>query len=117
MRTLRQRSDFQDISRKGRQVRPCSWLVLAYRSNSEGQFRFGWTIPRYVGVAVVRNRFRRWCREYFRNTEHGLEATYDINVVFRRKDKEFYKNVRHEEVFEILDRAVSQMGKRCAHSG
>ena len=112
LQTLNQRLDFQEISRRGRQVRPCGWLVLAYRRNNMRYSRYGWTIPRYVGIAVIRNRYRRWCREFFRQSPEAVNGLYDVNIIFRRADKGFYRNVRQKEFFKVLLRALRQVEKQ-----
>jgi len=114
LNSLRSRSDFLEISRTGRQIKPCPWLILAFRKNDCGESRFGWTIPRYVGNAVVRNRLRRWCREYYRKQAKLREKSLDINLIFRRREKDFYKNVERESFFTYLDRANETLEKQRA---
>ena len=75
--------------------------------------RCGWTLPRYVGSAVIRNRLRRWSRVYFRqllDSEQTLPI--DVNLVFRRAEDDFYKKLNYEKFSEILDRGWKQIQKR-----
>jgi ribonuclease P protein component len=51
-----------------------SWLVLYAGANSTGHPRLGLTVPRRVGGAVVRNRWKRLLREAFRISQHELPA-------------------------------------------
>ena len=111
--TLRKRSDFKEILAAKNQVSPCFWLILAYRPNNSDKFRYGWTIPKYVGVAVVRNRLRRWCRDFFGNFSPKKEGEgYDFNIIFRRAEKEFYKNVRRQDLFKALSFAQHLFEKK-----
>jgi ribonuclease P protein component len=71
--------------------------------------RCGWTLPRQIGTAVVRNRFRRWGREYLRKWSKPLNKGLDLNLVFKRKDKEFYKNLDHKEFDEALEKMVGKI--------
>jgi ribonuclease P protein component len=59
-----------------------------------------------VGGAVVRNRIRRWCREYVRKWAAPMpdEKTVDINLFFRRQNADFYQELEHQN----LDRFLSQ---------
>ena len=43
--------------------------------------RLGITVSRKVGNAVVRNRLKRWIREYFRCHRAGLTAPLDLSVI------------------------------------
>jgi ribonuclease P protein component len=51
-----------------------SWLVLHGDASAAGHPRLGLTVPRRVGGAVVRNRWKRLLREAFRLNQHELPA-------------------------------------------
>ena len=46
--------------------------------------RIGITVGRKVGNAVVRNRFKRRLREWFRATRHEFDTDVDLVVIARR---------------------------------
>ncbi|HEY3395850.1 MAG TPA: ribonuclease P protein component [Lacipirellulaceae bacterium] len=51
-----------------------SWFVLYGDTNSVGHARLGLTVPRRVGGAVLRNRWKRLLREAFRIRQNDLPA-------------------------------------------
>jgi len=51
-----------------------SFLVLYGAANDVGHPRLGLTVPRRVGGAVLRNRWKRLLREAFRLQQHELPA-------------------------------------------
>ena len=51
-----------------------SWIVLYGARTEAGHARLGLTVPRRVGGAVVRNRWKRMLREAFRLSQHELPA-------------------------------------------
>ncbi|MES2856151.1 MAG: ribonuclease P protein component, partial [Bdellovibrionota bacterium] len=53
---LKNRSDFLHILENGQRIRPTEWLIMNIVMSPKGRFRCGWTLPRQVGPAVVRNR-------------------------------------------------------------
>jgi ribonuclease P protein component len=77
---LRRRSDFSAVHRKGR-----AWsndvLVLRALPNGLENNRFGFSVSRKVGKAVVRNRVRRRLREAARSLP--LVDGWDIVVIAR----------------------------------
>ncbi len=82
---------------------PSHWMLVSFSTNDLEQVRCGWTIPTYVGPAVVRNRLRRWGREYFRlNAKEFLGL--DLNMVFRRQEKKFYRDLDHEELDQVFEK-------------
>lgn len=99
--------------KKGYRVRPSDWLLINYAASPDGDMRCGWTLPRAVGTAVVRNRLRRWSRVFFLdrlNTQKPLPAK--INLVFRRTEGDFYKKLSYEEFSQVLDKGWRQMERR-----
>ncbi len=48
-----------------------------------GSGRIGVTVSRKVGVAVVRNRVKRWIRECFRRQRGDFPSQLDLVVVAR----------------------------------
>lgn len=73
--------------------------------------RCGWTIPRQVGTAVTRNRFKRWGREYLRAWAKQNHLSLDLNLIFKRRDKEFYKALSRGEFDEALDKMVAKLSR------
>ncbi len=58
-------------------------LVLYRYKNNQGKRRFGFTVSKKVGKAVVRNRVRRVLKETCRHNEQMFPADSDYVVVAR----------------------------------
>jgi ribonuclease P protein component len=98
-RVLRKQQEFENLKTSGQRMNVASWLVINFRKNDLGHLRYGFTISRKVGSAVVRNKLRRWSREFLRlQLKAGIDPSLDINVVFRPSKNEFYKQLSHSEV-------------------
>ena len=83
-------------------------MLLTYACNQEGVLRFGVTIPGKVGTAVIRNRLRRWTREFFKNQTEALPEV-DINVIFRPQPKDFFKSLKYQEFAAYLSSALKRI--------
>jgi ribonuclease P protein component len=106
---LRRNSEFSAIFEGGKKISH-KWLLLAYKKNALGFNRFGWTVSRKVGPAVIRNRIKRWCREFFRSIQNS-ELSIDVNVVFRAQGNDFYHELTHEEFILQLQKLWDQAGR------
>lgn len=77
-------------------------------------FRAGWTCPKAVGPAPLRNRLKRWTREWLRarlKTETEMPAV-DLNVGFRGGDEEFYRRLKKSEFDQTMERGWKLLVKR-----
>ncbi len=88
------------------------WLMVVYQSNEDGISRVGWTLPRYVGTAVVRNRMRRWGRERVKVWDFDQwSESFDLNFVFKKKAAGFYKELSREDFGSAFFRAYEKISK------
>ena len=100
---LRKNSDFQRVRREGH-----SWvhalLVLCALRNDLGYSRFGFSVSKRVGGAVVRNRARRLMREATRLRRAMIADGWDVVIIARQPMR--------EANFHQVDRAVDQLLRR-----
>lgn len=86
---------------------------MNFVENPEGRLRCGWTLPRQVGPAVVRNRLKRWSRVYFRERlKNGETLPIDLNLVFRKTEDDFYKKLSYERFASVVDKGWRQLAER-----
>ncbi len=79
---LRKRSDYLLVQTQGKRIYLRDLVVLIYYH--EGFKRFGITVSRQVGGAVVRNRVKRRLREIWRRFCYLLPSDNDIILVAKR---------------------------------
>ena len=74
---IRESKDYRRVQGRGRRIRTKNLLVLYTRGRAPVS-RFGLTVSRKVGNAVVRNRVKRWLRESIRHRRIGLGGRWDV---------------------------------------
>ncbi len=84
---LRDNKDFRRIYRAGKAV-PGKYLVVFKKENGIGRTRFGFSVSKKVGNAVVRNRRKRLLREISRKNQASIRQGYDIIVIARAVGKD-----------------------------
>jgi ribonuclease P protein component len=106
---LTRRADFLAANRGLRVARP--GFVLLARPNGGGQMRFGITVTKKIGNAVVRNRMKRRFRALLRELlpEAGLPGT-DHVLIGREGGIERDFALLREELCAALGRAAAGKG-------
>lgn len=108
---LTKRADFLAANRGLRVARP-GFVLLARPNGGEG-VRYGITVTKKIGNAVVRNRMKRRFRELLRAAlpEQGL-ADHDHVLIGRAGGIERDFSQLHEELAVALQRAADGKGDR-----
>lgn len=110
---LRTRADFVSLKNSGQRYSPSKWLTFYFIESKTTEIRVGYTLSRKVGSAVLRNRLRRWGREFFRQTiKDGLQAGVNINVVFRPMETGFYQKLDHKDFDRIFSKGFENLCTR-----
>ena len=73
------RGEFDAVYRAGKR-RSSSHFTLFFRANQLACSRFGFSIKKALGGAVVRNRIRRRVREIVRGHRQEIPAGWDIVI-------------------------------------
>jgi ribonuclease P protein component len=76
---LVRRSEFEAVYRGGRRKSSAHFVVF-YRANGGPRSRFGISVKKALGGAVVRNRIRRRIREIFRRNHAEIFSGWDIVI-------------------------------------
>ena len=108
-RTLTKRADFLAANKGLRNARP--GFVLLTRPNGGEGVRYGITVTKKIGNAVVRNRMKRRFRELLRAAlpEQGL-ADHDHVLIGRAGGVERDFSLMGEELAKALSRAAEGKG-------
>ena len=84
-------------------TRLCKLVVMKYMPNRLSISRYGFTVSRRVGKAVVRNRVRRLLREIIRLVT--LKPGWDIVIIARPAAATTDYNTLRKSVLHLLSRA------------
>lgn len=111
--SLKKKRDFENLKRQGEVLHVTHWLLVVFQPNGEKTSRVGWTLPRYVGPAVVRNRLRRWGRERVKVWDFDRWGqSFDLNFVFKKKAMGFYKELHREDFAIAIFKAYEKISRK-----
>jgi len=101
-------TDFRKVYDRGSRFSSPLFAAFCLRAPEAGGPRLGFTLPRAVGKAVVRNRIKRRMREAVRLHLANLSPEWSIVINPRRKAM--------EAPFPELEREVARLFARCSGS-
>ncbi|MCL4535034.1 MAG: ribonuclease P protein component [Bacteroidetes bacterium] len=81
---LTKRAEFEKVRRDGK-AWGNPWVVVYASPNAVSVTRFGFSIGRRLGTAVVRNRVRRRLREIVRRYTERLRPGWDLVIIARQR--------------------------------
>lgn len=80
---LRKSWEYQQVWKMGCKLHTPHFILLLSES-SIASSRLGLTVSRKVGNAVMRNRVKRYVREFFRHERNNFCSAIDFSVVAKR---------------------------------
>ncbi|HAT49315.1 MAG: ribonuclease P protein component [Nitrospirae bacterium] len=92
--------EFKLVTDRGKKVHTPLFLIF-FRKNGLDHCRLGVTVSKKVGQAVIRNRVKRWLREYFRHWQSGAIEHWDIVIIAR--------NAANRVSHELFDRTLGSV--------
>ena len=101
---LRKRTEFLQLASAKHKTTVRGFLVV-WGENDLQTARMGITASKKIGCAVVRNRIKRYLREFFRHNRLGMIAV-DINVIPRRESAQ----MMYPDIVRELNRAFRIIG-------
>lgn len=104
MESLKRKIDFQNLRDRGNTQKTAPWLLVNFSKNDLGLLRVGFTVSAKIGGAVLRNRLKRWGREFLKRQD---PLSVDVNFVFLNARSasgraNIYKELKHEEFDRVL---------------
>ncbi len=110
---LKRRNDFKKVYTNGKSIANRT-LVLYLRSNSDvDEYRFGISVSKKIGKAVVRNRVKRLIKEAIRSIirKYSIKKNIDVVIIARKPviDLEF---AQVESSVEHLFRKMKLIDKK-----
>ena len=109
------RVNFQHLRSHGYRFQASSWLLVYWRVTETRKVRILWNLSRKISNSVIRNKLKRWCREFIRVQLKDIWSTkgLDINIVFKLQRKDFYKDLRSEEIHRELFKFEKKLRDLC----
>ena len=107
LESIKKTADFKKVYKQGTAFSNKFFVVYTH-PNYNGQTRLGLSISKKVGKAVLRNKLRRWVKEYFRLNKHDLPDS-DIIIIARISANELVVTGKYSDVEKNLANLMEQL--------
>jgi ribonuclease P protein component len=107
---LLKRIDFLRLASQGRYLQNKTFIVVFAPGKFERK-RLGITVSKRVGNAVIRNRIKRFAREYFRLNRQKITDNRDINIIAKKEAA----NLSSCETFVSLQNIFDKINRSFYH--
>ena len=101
---LRKRAEFLQLA-SAQHKKTVRGFLIVWNENNLQTARLGITASKKIGCAVVRNRVKRYLREFFRHNRFGVAAV-DVNIIARRESA----LMTYSDVSRELNKAFQLVG-------
>jgi ribonuclease P protein component len=108
MQTLRNSQQFRRVYERGDKIHT-PFFSAFFLKNDAGERRYGITVTRKIGVAVVRNRCKRRLREILRNHELSPSCSGSFDMVIN------VKSGLAEADFKLIQESFARVMKKVCH--
>ena len=102
---LTRRAQYTSVFKDGRRITGRHFICYVTRPNEPGS-KLGLAVSRKVGKAVVRNRVKRYLREFYRTHRPSFSADIHLVVVARPESR----MLSYEECAQVMTRLLRQGG-------
>ena len=79
---IKSSDEFTEIINKGKSVKS-KYYSIYYRQNNSSN-RYGITIPKKLGVAVLRNKTKRRVKNIIDNNKNAMQNGYDYVIIVKK---------------------------------
>ncbi|MBE6146753.1 MAG: ribonuclease P protein component [Firmicutes bacterium] len=100
---VKESRDFQTIIENGQSVRNKNYIIY-YKKNELSKYRFGLSVGKKIGNAVVRNKYKRQLRNIIDHHTNMYQKNIDYIIIVR-------KNCLNESYSELEESLVQLMNK------
>jgi ribonuclease P protein component len=74
--------EYTEIINKGKKIKSNNFSIY-YRKNNEKN-RYGISIPKKTGKAVIRNKIKRRIKNIIDNNKNSMQSSYDYVIIIRK---------------------------------
>jgi ribonuclease P protein component len=107
---LKENCEFTKIINTSRNKKN-KYYSIYYKKNNYQYNRYGISIPKKTGKAVVRNKIKRQLKNIIDNNEFYIQTPYDYVIIIRKSILELNYQLKETELTNLLKKIGEQNEK------
>lgn len=93
--------DFRRVMKSGRRL-TSKHYILFLQENERGFHRLGIVVKKEIGPASIRNRMKRYLREFFRLNKQQIKGFFDMIILVKKGSLPEHYGEAEEELRRVL---------------
>lgn len=81
---IKKNAEFQEVFKKGKSVANRQFVVYALKKTDQDNFRFGLSVSKKIGNAVVRNQIKRYLRQTLLELQDYIHKDIELIIIARK---------------------------------
>ncbi len=103
---IKKHDDFTRIIRTGKYIKT-NYFILYNKVNDENNYRFGISVSKKVGNAVLRNKIKRHMRMIINDYKNNYQKNMDYIIIIRCN----YVEATYSEIKTAFENAIDRVNK------
>ena len=103
---IKSSDEYIEIINNGRNIRSNNFSIY-YRKNNDKN-RYGISVPKKTGKAVIRNKIKRRVKNIIDNNKNSMQSSYDYVIIIRKGILELTYLDMEKELLKL----ISNMGDK-----
>jgi len=92
--------EYTEIINNGKSIKSKNFSIY-YRNNDEKN-RYGISIPKKTGKAVIRNKIKRRIKNIIDNNKNSMQSSYDYVIIIRKGILELTYQDMEKELLKLI---------------
>ena len=102
--------EYTEIINNGKNIKS-KYFSIYYSANNEKN-RYGISIPKKTGKAVVRNKIKRRVKNIIDNNKNSMQTSYDYVIIIRKGILELTYQKMEEELLKLISKIGDKKWKK-----
>jgi len=99
---IKNKLEFEELIKTGKKISN-KFFVIYYKERKNNNSRFGISLSKKFGIAVIRNKYKRILREIIRNNQKKFKSSYDYIIIMKKTSEGLSYNLIEQNLLSLVN--------------